>query len=578
MGDPEPNVPFSLLYPPERPRPSVREALGENAVQDLALDEIAWALSIQNKYHDAILSLLLELCDDPQVITYRQDVLADFVDYPRLADRLRALLPTLAKLRDMAESRSHATPLQETFGRLAELNTYVTCVRDLQAALRDPRSAHHSTGLAALRDHLERTAADPAFQSLEQELPKLLARFNRIPSITIGVNLDAELLPVEATLLAVHDKPFKGGGTLLDHLMGTLTGKKTGRKPHQGIGPLHSVPYEQSGSLDGRIVPLQTRANPLLVPLFRDLHEVLRAVITPVTAALKQFAQVQASLLLPLEAEIAFYLGAAALVRRMQAAGLPVCRPRVLPAAQRACRIKAGYNLVLALHLTDEDPEARLDKTIILNEVEFGPRGRIFILTGPNQGGKTIYTQAVGIAQVLFQAGLCLPAREARMSPVDGIHTHFAALEASEPGAGRLGEEARRLSAIFQKVTAQSLVLLNESLSSTSPGESLYLARDVVRALRLFEVRAVFATHLHELAEGLDEIHAQVAGDSRVVSLVAGIALKGEKAEASEDLPRTFRIKPGPPRGLSYARGIANRYGISFEQLAGQRQARADGG
>jgi DNA mismatch repair protein MutS len=157
------------------------------------------------------------------------------------------------------------------------------------------------------------------------------------------------------------------------------------------------------------------------------------------------------------------------------------------------------------------------------------------------------------------------------MSPVDGVYTHFATLEEAGDGMGRLGEESRRLNEIFQLATPRTLVLLNESLSSTSPGESLYLARDIVRALRLFGVRAIFATHLHELAEGLDAVNAEVEGDSRVVSLVAGIAPGGEDAESTGEVAaRTYRIEPGPPRGLSYAKGIAARYGISFEQLAEQ--------
>jgi hypothetical protein len=60
-----------------------------------------------------------------------------------------------------------------------------------------------------------------------------------------------------------------------------------------------------------------------------------------------------------------------------------------------------------------------------------------------------------------------------------------------------------------------------------------------------------------------------------VVSLVAGVALQGREADLIDDIvPRTYEIKPGPPRGLSYARGIAARHGISYAQLAEQRKAR----
>jgi hypothetical protein len=67
----------------------------------------------------------------------------------------------------------------------------------------------------------------------------------------------------------------------------------------------------------------------------------------------------------------------------------------------------------------------------------------------------------------------------------------------------------------------------------------------------------------------VDLINAEVEGDSRVVSLVAGVALTAEKEDIIDNVvPRTYKIKPGPPRGLSYAKGIAAQHGISFEQLA----------
>ena len=561
---------FSLLYPTESARPVGADRWGENTVDDLGVEQLAWDLSIDNKYHAAIKLILLELCSDIDAITYRQEILADFLKIPALSTGLQELLPVFTKLHEYAETRSQKTPLQETLGRLSELNTYITCVRRLQQILAEAGSGASSRGLARLRLLLAEAAEDPTFLSLEKGLPELLAKLNTVPSITVGINLDSELMPVEATLLAIHDKPFKAG-TLFDRLLG----KKTGRKPNQGIGPMHAVPYQRVEGVDSRVVKIPNRSDPLLVPLFKDLYEILRVVLALVALELKQYAQVNARLFIQLEMEIAFYLGAVALIHRMQAGGFPLCRPQADPIDKRDCQLQGMYNLILALR----QGNSGVDGAIVLNDVDFGPAGRVFILTGPNQGGKTVYTQAVGLAQVLFQAGLYVPAETARMSPVDGIYTHFATLEKADSGMGRLAEEARRLNAIFHSITDKSLVLLNESLSSTSPGESLYLARDIVHALRLFGVRAIFATHLHELAEGVDLINAEVSGDSRVVSLVAGVALEeAEEAIIDDVVPHTYKIKPGPPRGLSYARGIAVRYGISFEQLTERWREQQGGG
>ena len=553
---------FSLLYPFGSERPTGVERWGENTVEDLGIEQLAWALSIDNKYHDRIKFLLLELCGDTQIIEYRQKILEDLLINIEITAGLEELLPLLEKLHDYALARSRGSPLHQTLGRLTELNTYVICVNKLHSLLEKMGPVLHSPGLAALCKKVKQIESDEIFQSLAKSLPELLSKLNDIPSITIGINLDSELRPIQATLLSINDKPFKGG-TLMDRLMG----RKSGRKPNQGIGPLHSVPQQQLMA-GGRIINLPTRMEPTMVPLFNDLHELLKLVILPIAGTLQQYAQVNARSLIALEEELAFYLGAIRVIRQMRARGLSVCRPKVLTMQERACHMKGVYNLLLALRKAEDDRDSNLAKVLVPNNVEFGPKGRIFILTGPNQGGKTVYTQALGVAQVLFQAGLHVPAGAARMSPVDGIYTHFATLEKTNSGMGRLGEEAKRLNEIFHSVTDKSLVLLNESLSSTSPGESLYLAQDIVRALRLFCVRAIFATHLHELAEGVDLINAEVTGDSRVVSLVAGVALTGDKVDVIDNVvPRTYKIKPGPPRGLSYAKGIAAQHGISFEQL-----------
>ena len=574
MNDVRMKPKFSLLGPLDAAGASGGFQWGSNTITDLDLEQIALAFSVGPQYRETIKATLFNLTADARTIDYRQQVLDDFLTSNGVAAGFEELLPILGRLHDSLNSpgKSAELSMNETLGRLTELSTYVTCVGKLQAFLGAAGSGLHSQGLRNLRDWLDEIAADDTFRSLETHLPELVSKLRSIPSVTIGINLDNELRPVEATLLSVNDKPFKGG-SLLQQLMG----KKTGGKQDQGIAQLHALPYYRVDGVDNRTVRTSQRVDPMMVPLFKDLVKVVQSVISPISSALKQYAKVNANFLVALEEEAAFYLGAVRLIHKMQEAGLPMCRPEILPTGERACEMQGLYNLRLALDLYNEKPE--LCSTVVQNELKFGPEGRIFILTGPNQGGKTVYTQAVGIAQVLFQAGLHVPAETARISPADGIYTHFAIEEKSIQGMGRLSEESKRLGEIFQSVTRHGLVLLNESLSSTSSGESLYLAQDIVRALRLFNVRAVFATHLHELAEGVEAINREVTGDSLVVSLVAGVELRAGQTDVdvSTDLvPRTYKIKPGPPKGHSYAKGIAVRYGISFEQLAGQWQERQE--
>ncbi len=564
-------IALSLLYPPEHPRPQAFQHWGKNTLSDLGLDILVRKLSYARKYEAAVKNILLELCPDLDVIAYRQEVLQDFLDRPSLLAQCAEILDSLAKLHDATDRQStgHAISLHQTLGRMSELNNYVKVVAKLRAILQAEMAHIRSRGLQNLEALLAQIESEEIFQSLAENLPEVVARLSGIPSITIGINLDSEFLPVEAILLSVNDRPFKDS-SLLDRLVRS----KKKRREDQGIGPLHTAGEHYVQGMIGETVKSGSRRDPLMVPLFRDLYDVIKSAITPIEMVLRRYAHVQAERLLPLENEIAFYLGAVALIQQLQSHGLPLCRPTILPTSARAMRLDEMFNLLLAFHHTKSAEKS--EAPIVLNDVDFGRDGRIFILTGPNQGGKTVYTQAIGIAQLLFQAGLLIPARQAQLSPVDGIYTHFASEEEFNSRQGRLSEEAARLAEIFQTLTRHSLVLLNESLASTSPRESFYLSLDIVRALRLYEARAVFATHLHELAEDLDKLNAEGQSDSLVVSLVAGVALAGEEPESENQfVERTYQIKPGPPRGLSYAKGIARRFGISYEQLAAQIQGPA---
>ncbi len=123
-----------------------------------------------------------------------------------------------------------------------------------------------------------------------------------------------------------------------------------------------------------------------------------------------------------------------------------------------------------------------------------------------------------------------------------------------------------RLRTIFEQVTRYSLVLLNESLSSTSFGESLYLAQDMMCILRRIEARAIYSTHLHELANSVEELNESVTGDSKIISIVSSpIDASGSANGAAVN--HTYKLEIRPPLGQSYAREIAARYDISYPQL-----------
>lgn len=566
----------SLLWPPTLPeeRPvgqptglSGCTRLDPAAVHDLNLETLVAAFTAQTEHQREILAVLTNLCQDPITIRHRQDVIADLLRYPQLAASLERLLPTIDALgRFSLQSAKDMTTLHELTWRVGELQSIADCIQGLGEVFAGLEGGLASQGWRSLQAEIERIRRDPVFQNLVQELPGLLAQLRTSASVTIGVNLDQFLRPVEATLLSVNEDKFTNQ-SILTRMFGSRTGLPS------GITPLHTVPRRQT---DGQYaLPVSSdlgwAVEPLMVPLFKDLAEVIEKTTRPIAKDLRRYTEIHGRLFIGLRRDLIFYLGALRFIRRLQGHRLAVCRPEIVAPEERVCVVEGAYNAGLALRLSEGDPDRDLRAAVVCNDIRFDAAGRILILTGPNQGGKTTYLQGAGLVQVLAQAGLHVPGKRARISPVDNIYSHFPIEERPDALTGRFGDEAKRLSEIFHQITPHSLVLLNESLSSTNAGESLYLAQDLVRILRRIGGRALYSTHLHELAARTEELNASTPGDSPIVSLVASpieVPAPGESsAAAPAEIRRSYHITARPPIGRSYAQEIARRYGIDYEQM-----------
>jgi len=547
----------SLLWPPAYdPEGQDAAALSPEAAADLDIDPLIQVLAGREPHRmPFVRTLLSALCTSSDVITYRRHVIANLLDTPELRQRLGGLLVTLSPL-----LRERLRPLFQTewtvpdvVARLGDLQLYVDAALGVAEALDTP--AVKAPALQYLQRSIVSLINTTEFETLRAELPALRAQLDGLQSVTIGINLSSGLQPESAAILSLDAEKVEGRSGLLQRLLGSDAGR-------QGITRLRA---EHVGGLAGYFAPMRGNGRGRENELVDDLRRLLEQVIEPVGQIVDKYVSVSSHDFAILESELSFFLNAAGLVEKLRGALLPVCCPEIAPMDERAMRLDEGYNVCLALRTLDTANPSQ-GSGIVTNPVIFDTEcGRVWVLTGPNRGGKTTYARAVGLAHILFQAGLYVPAANARMSPVDLICMHFPNTESATPGKGRLDEEAERLAAIFHQATPHSLVLLNEALSGTSTLEALALARDALRGLRLLGVRAIYVTHLHELAACADEINRTTAGDGTVGSLVAEV--DGAQDNGRTGHRATFRIHPGPPPGLSHASEIAEQHGISFRQL-----------
>lgn len=244
--------------------------------------------------------------------------------------------------------------------------------------------------------------------------------------------------------------------------------------------------------------------------------------------------------LLELQHQFLFYINYIKFVRNMEKKGYVFSLPVL---NETRLYFKNMYDLSLAVKRDNSNE-------IVANDIEMMP-GNIFVLSGPNQGGKTTFIRGMSINSILASNGCFVAAERCEIPQFDNLFTHFNRVETIGK-RGRLEEELNRIAVLLPKLTHRSLVFFNECFSSTRRIDGVRLAVKLLDKLYEIGCTGGFVTHYYEIAE----LH------HRAVSLVAGVESSGEK----DDI-RTYKITERPPGKTAYARSIAEKCGVTFEQL-----------
>jgi hypothetical protein len=555
---------FSLMWPSDCPR-EYRE-LNADCCNDLSLMYLCSRLSKKEYDRNIIYDILKKIPSDSRVVKYRVDIFDDILRHPELRKNINLLLEQLEFLKSLHNHArdSEATSIWQIINRLNELDSYIDCVTGIKNTLESQDI--HSEGLKELLARVQHIYSDSGFPALKEDIKNAAGETAKIKSVTLGINLDRTLAPTEVGVVSINNKAYTHAGVLSNFYEfasskdglhdGTNSGSMKYRVPENNNSAGLAVIKPAFGSALTGLAKVYTsgdgESNPLMNNLNAVITDMLKPVVRKLNDVLAKYVDVSGYSLISLIPELTFYLCWAELIEKLMTAGVPMCKPEILAESRREFYAEGLYNLKLGLKIADGE---KID--LVLNSVDFRAERRIYIMTGPNRGGKTTFTQAVGLIFLMAQQGLYVPAKRCMLSPADNIFTHFPADENRTVDLGRLGEESQRLSEIFSQATDRSLLLFNESLATTNFEEGLYIAKDVVKSLHYLGARTIFNTHMHELAMNLDELNSSEPGDSCVASLITGI----------ENGQRSYKVFTAPPCGQSYAKDIARKYGVTYNQI-----------
>jgi len=444
-----------------------------------------------------LVTLLRSPPDDVRDVGLRQSVLRELVARPKFRETVEKAYGLLRDLRDHLDERPMSPG--DTVRRKVEV---LTTLRDFFVVAANGLEGSESA-LSRLQERARAVQSSAVFERLEQVL-----------------SFEAEMAVIDVRLVLAAD--------------GHIRDFQLVRAEEPAANPVVRSPWRRFWSR--------------VVAFFRGYRygeqEVLLKVVDEVFASLEDEVLPLISLLGDLE----LYLATLAFRDRATKVGLEVCLPTVvdtpsLDAPSGPAELRGLFNPLLLLQ----------DVVPVPQDLVTEGHDSIVLVTGPNSGGKTRTLQAVALAQLMAQAGLFVPAREASLTRAPAMFVSLVESAPADQKEGRLGTELMRVRRLFEEIQPGSLVILDELCSGTNPGEGIAIFNMVLGLLPRLRPRAFLTTHFLDAAR---ELEANPPVDRLVMRQV----------ELDDSDEPTYQLVDGvAPSSLAHA--VASRLGVTQEEL-----------
>lgn len=284
---------------------------------------------------------------------------------------------------------------------------------------------------------------------------------------------------------------------------------------------------------EARLLELEYQCIEMIQKKTPELFAKIRAVST-------ENKDYEKTVLVRFEEEMIFYLSYCTLQRGMENEGYAFCTP--VRSEDGLMEAEGLFDLALAI------ANLNTDKEIISNDFRYDKGERFYVLTGPNQGGKTTFARSLGQLVYFTKMGLDVPAKSAIVPYFPDLQTHFSVEESVETGFGKLKEELTRLAPMMYENKRGTFVVINELFTTAASYDALIMGKRVLKHFVELGCMGIYVTHLKELADKQEGI----------VSL---------RAMLDENRVQTFEIRRGEAEDTPCAENLVNKHQLTYAQL-----------
>ena len=410
---------------------------------------------------------------DAQCTEYRRLVYRDIRTkglYEALSDYVENYTGFREQERKKKETRSD---VQRTVFNIYAIKFYTDNLIRLYEALKAAKP--ESEGMTALKDYLENTISAESFTAMREKACTLATELEGL-NISVSYEKGRILVDIldedEKNPRNADDEKKPSYATYEEFL--TFFDKDNNE---DFVNPFAKV-FELT-SFEQEVVKVVTKRIPDWFKRAEKLYD--------------DCAQFEDDCFSRLADELAFYLSFYEFEVKMKECGMIFCEP----ACNESEKIMAEGLYDLALSIVNHDK----GKNVVSNDFYYDDEDLFFVLTGPNQGGKTTFARSLGQLMYFSKIGLDVAAAKANVHFFSDILTHFSVEESVESGRGKLMEELVRLSPMMKRSDDNAFVVINELFTTAANYDAIIMGKNVISHFTEKGCHGIYVTHLKELCD-----------------------------------------------------------------------------